>query len=161
MEVDNVQPSSLGRKQQPQADHPDVDDLAKANLKQAAQQSETAGDIEYEHTGMQSKDLVNEKPASSKEASTPISTSELDALYARLETAKQELAQARQKEKQHAAVVRDLKAMEHERDRYRAVSNVVSCCICQARKCADSGLTWWRNLCCIDCSKSCIPEQSA
>lgn len=127
MEVDNVQPSSLDNKQQQpqQAEQPDVDDgLEKTNLMpQDAQQPEAGDDVKNETTAMQSEDPVNENSA--KDALTTIPTSELDALYARLEAAKQELAQARQRDKQHAAVVRDLKAMEHERDRYRAVSDSV------------------------------------
>lgn len=98
-------------------------------------------------TAMQSEELLDGSFTSSKDASattqTPkvsrISESELDALYASLDAAKKELAQTRQKERAHAAAVHELKAIERERDRYRAVSNID---LCHVMHRANPGTLW-------------------
>jgi len=136
MQVDNVQSCNTDPQPQPQteltAQQPAIGQQIKAD--EAGQQPATATvaktTMKHDDTAMQSEELGDGVFTASKDASattqTPkvsrISESELEALYASLETAKKELAQARQKERQYAAVVHDLKAMERERDRYRAVS---------------------------------------
>lgn len=135
MQVDNAHSCSCDTKQQqqPQAvQHPAVGEQFKADNNEARPAPAEARDMKDQHadTAMQSEELPDGAITSSKEASvttqTPkvsrISESELDALYASLEAMKKELTQVRQKERANAAAVHDLKVMERERDKYRAVS---------------------------------------
>lgn len=138
MQVDSTQASSLDAQKQLEL-HPELKvpatgdqqhlDQAEAAKATAKQQAVSAS----EDTAMLSEDLPDGSFAASKDASattqTPkvsrISESELDALYASLESMKKELAQSRQRERQNAVTINSLRHIEQERDRYRAVSTLI------------------------------------
>lgn len=138
MQVDNAHLCSCDTKQQAsqgavqQQQHPGVGEQLKAEEK-VIHNAETIDMNKEQHphddTAMQSEELPDGSITASKDAtSTPkvsrISESELDALYASLESTKKELDQVRQKERSNAAALHDLKGVERERDKYRAVSSI-------------------------------------
>lgn len=104
-------------------DHEDVLDAQQ----QQQQQEETVEDADNEamFTEEQPDGSYAASSDKSHETKTPrvskLSDSELDALYARLDRLRQDLAEARAGERRNVDAMARLNDMERERDRYRAV----------------------------------------